>query len=366
MLDPIRRKEQEILEKINLAKKAAQERQKQELRRQQEQQKEAKINQYIQEITKRLQELKMQLQQSLEECTILGESDPLYQDLQQQLTIISEQIDNPRPLAEQQYQRDLQQEEIALHKREWEELIMAEERRMDETLAQWRQALVQDLLDTINGAKTYFEASDIAVYLRDYREDLLSTDQLEPLLRRLIARINELNTRGNAFELRYPVETTLNRMVDFALNQRAQRSAILAGSRSLAGSVPPISVLRQEHRHTPERPYEYRGLKGKVVIYGGHPRLQRNVVRRLPGVNFIWFEFDQDPEAIQERATVVKDANVAILLTTYTATAVQQTVQHLCDSLGVPLVYHHSTGIRSLIELIAVELQKQQLLAKML
>lgn len=359
MLDPIRRTEQEILEKINLAKKAAQERQKQERRKQQEQQREAKINQYMQEISRRLRHLQEQLQQSLAECAILGEEDPIYQDLRQQLQLVQSQLQNPRPLAEAQYQIQLAQEEVALNKREWEDLIIAEERRMDEALAQWRQGLIQDLSETIDAAKTYFEASDIAVYFRDYREDLLATEQLEPLLRRLIHRINELNTRGNPFELRYPVETTLNRMVDFALQQRSQRSTLLGGSRAA-----PLSTLRQEHRHSPDRPYEYRGITGKVVVYGSHPRLQRNVVRRLPQVTSVWFDFDLPPEALQDRVTTVGDADIAILLTTYSSQEMQQAAQEACQRFGVPLLHQHATGIRSLIELIVVELQKHHLLAK--
>ncbi|GAB4211938.1 MAG: hypothetical protein OHK0012_05360 [Synechococcales cyanobacterium] len=368
MIDPIRRTEQEILAKISLAKQAAQERQKQERRRQLELQKEAKVNLYIQEITSRLQELEFQIKQSLEECSILGEEDPIYQDLQEQLTTLAEQIANPRPLAESRYQADLEQEERQLSKREWDELIAAEERRMDEALAQWREDLVKDLLETIEGAKSYFEASDIAVYLRDYREDLLATEQLEPILRRLIARINELNTRGNPFELRMPIETTLNRMVDFALNQRSQRATLLGAGRS-SHAPTPICPLQEEHRQSSERPYEYRGLTGKVVVYGGHPRMHRNVVRRLPNVTFVWFDFDLSLTAMQERQTAVQDADVVILLTAYLSQTAQQLAQSTCDLFRLSLVYHHSTGIRSVIELIAVELQKHhhhQLFAKAL
>jgi hypothetical protein len=353
MADPISAKAQEIAEKIAKAKRALAEKKKRERQAELERQREHKIQLYCEQVRQGLMPLRDQLQESLEECAILGEEDPTYQELKQKWEEITQQIEDPRSLAEEMYQDELEREELLAQQKEWEEQAALEEKRMEEEVNQWRQDLFQDLLQTIESAENYFEASDIAIHIRDYKEDLLAIDALEPTLVRLIERLNKLNTRDTVLELRYPIDATLNRMADFAMNQRMQGSFFKGTNGS--------TQLKQSHRRQTNSPFEYKDVVGKVVVYGGHPRMQRNVARRLPFVNLIWFNQEEGVSSMVERSDVVKDADLVILVTAYTSHKVQKIAQSNCDSYGLTLTYQNSTGIGSMLELIAVELKKKQL-----
>ncbi len=354
MADPIATQEQLIAEKIAQAKKALAEQKRREREAQRQKEREHKVQLYCEQVRQRLYPLQEQLTASLEECSSLGDDHPVYLDLLSQLNQVAEQIEHPYPLAEQLYEEELERERIQEQQKEWEEQVLVEEQRMEEEINRWRQDLFQDLLHTIDTSENYFEASDLAIYIRDYKEDLIAIDVLETVMQYLIERLNELNTKDTVLELRHPIEVTLDRMVDFALKQRVQQSNFFKTN------TPP-SQLRQSHRRQAERPFQYSGITGKVVVFGGHPRMQRNVARRLPDVNLVWFNQDDSVTSMSDRAEVVRDADLVILVTAYTSHKVQKIAQASCDAYGVDLAYQNSTGIRPMLELIAVELKKSQL-----
>ncbi len=358
MIDPITTQEQLIAEKIAEAKKALADKRRVEREAQRHKERTQKIQQYCELVRQRLQPLKDQLAHSLAECVPLGEEHPVYLDLKSQLEQIDEQMANPLELAEQLYEEEIERERIQEQQKEWEEQVLAEEQRIENEINLWRKDLLQDLLHTIDTAENYFEASDIAIYIRDFKEDLIAIDALEAVLEYLIERLNELNTKDTVLELRQPIEGTLDRMVDFALKQRVQQSNFFKTNNG------PPSQLRQSHRRQAERPFEFKGIQGKVVVFGGHPRMQRNVARRLPDVNLVWFNQDESVTSMTERADVVRDADLVILVTAYTSHKVQKIAQASCEAYGVPLTYQNSTGIRSMLELIAMQLKKHKLTDK--
>lgn len=348
--------EQQIEDKITIAKHAVAEKKRRERIAKQERERAQKIQAYCEKVRERLRPIQESLLKSLEDCRILGDADPHFEELQNQLDEINDLMDNPESMAEQLYEEEREREEILEQQKELEEIVLSEERRIEQELCQWRQDLLQDLLQTIEKAENFFEASDIAIYVKDYKDDLLSIESLELVLRRLIDRINELNTRGTSpLELRQP-EATLNYMADFALKQRMQ------GNVHKVNGGP--AQLRQSHRQQVDRPFEYRGINGKVVVFGGHPRMHRNVARRLPDVNLIWFDQERGIASVADRSDVVRDADLVVLVTAYTSHKMQKIAQMSCDSYGLTLVHQNSTGISSMLELIAVELKKKRLADK--
>lgn len=354
--DPLADQEQQIAEKIALAKRAVAEKKKRQRQERLEQERAQKIKEYCEQVKERLRPLQQQLMESLEECAILGEEDQTYRALKAELDELQAKMDNPEPLAEQLYQEEIEREELLEQQREWEEYVLAEERRMEEEVNRWRQELLEDLIQTIDDTHNYFEASDIAIYIRDFKEDLLAINALETVLSHLIERLNTLNTRDTKLELRHPIEGTLNRMVDFALNQRMQGTFLKINNGP--------SQLKQSHRRQANRPYEYEDVEGKVVVFGGHPRMQRNVARRLPNVNLVWFNQDEGVASMSERADVVKDADMVILVTAYTSHKVQKIAQASCEAHGLTLTFQNSTGIKPTLELISVELKKKRLVRR--
>lgn len=354
--DPLADQEQQIAEKIALAKRAVAEKKKRQRQERLAQQRAEKIKEYCEQVKERLRPLHQQLTESLEECSILGEEDQTYLALKAELEELEDKMRHPEPLAEQLYQEEVEREELLEQQREWEEYVVAEELRMEEEVNRWRQDLYEDLIQTIDDTHNYFEASDIAIYIRDFKEDLLAISRLELALSHLIDRLNLLNTRETKLELRHPIEGTLNRMVDFALNQRMQGTFLKINNGP--------SQLKQSHRRQATRPYEYEEVEGKVVVFGGHPRMQRNVARRLPNVNLVWFNQDEGVASMSERADVVKDADMVILVTAYTSHKVQKIAQASCDAHGLSLTFQNSTGIKPTLELISTELKKRKLVRK--
>jgi predicted transcriptional regulator len=319
--------------------------QKRELERQvqREQQRQAKIDEYMALIRQGLNATHEKILTNLEELVDLGTDHPAYQLLKVQLQEIEQQLAHPEVLAEKAYEEEI-----------WEQDVAEDNRKIEEQINSWRRELQQDLSQSIDEADEYFAACDLAVYVRDYKEDLLAIGAFEAVVEHLVRRVNQLDSVGKPKEIRGSHSRTLDWMADFAQEQRYPRQ--------LLGSDGSLIKVRQSSRRQAERPYSYSDLTGKVVVFGGHPHMREGVLKRLGNsqVNLIWIDMEQSDTQAKERAEVVKGADVVILVISYCSHKFQTLAKAACDRHGLELTYCNQTGASSLIDLMVQKLSGNQ------
>lgn len=153
------------------------------------------------------------------------------------------------------------------------QLVLREERLLEETNRQkvrrWQEDLRDDLLDMILEQHDFFSATDAAIAIRGYVDDLKELGALEEVVDALINQINEHSEEGPVARLRGTHEQTLNFIYNKALENRSRTEHH------------PNIQPKSRHRKSDKRPELYADLSGRVLIFGGHDRLQTAVRNRL-------------------------------------------------------------------------------------
>jgi len=338
MADPLEQFRLEASTLVIQAREALVKKREQEQEALREQERLVKLQQYRDRVNEELQGIHQELSRVANELRELGEDHPQYLVLQEKIAQVELLMADPEEMALRLYASE-----------ESEALLQAEKVQMNLRLDEWRRALADDIQQSILNADEYFQASDLAIYVSDYRDDLAAIGLFDKMVELLVQRINELDNSGKPKEIRGHART-LDWLVDFAQKQRYPRT--------MFGGDGSISKLRQTTRKQAHRPFTYPHLKGKVIVFGGHPHMYEGVRERLTGsmVNLVWFDMEQADTQVRDRSDVVKDADLVVLVTPYASHKFQDIARSACKRFGRELIPCNKTGITSMLDVISQNL----------
>lgn len=264
-----------------------------------QQQREEQIQKAISDIKQRLEPLLEQVEQTLAEFSEKGSTDSLtYQKLVEKAAELQQRLSDAPTLAALAVDR---------------QLLLNEERLLDERQAlqttAWRQQLKQDLLEMIAEQADFFSATDAAIAVRGYVNDLKAIGALEEVVDALIAQINTTSDEGPVARLRGSYDQTLTFIYNKALENRARVER--------PSNVQP----RMRHRACEKRPNTYNQLAGKVVIFGGHDRLETAIRNRLrdSDVTLVWCTAQAGPQLAEQTEAHIPGADLILVITGYTS-----------------------------------------------
>lgn len=302
---------------------------------------ESQIEQTTTEIIARLQPLLQQVEASLEQFRQEGYTDSLsYKKLLDKAAEIQAKItDAPTLAALTVDQHMLLNEERLLNERQGEQVNG------------WRRQLKDDLLDMIDEQDDFFSATDAAIAIRGYMTDLKSIDALNEVVGALMDRINSLSKEGPVAKLRGSHENTLNFIYNKALENRAKVER-------------PYEVQpRLRHRASDKRPNAYSDLSGKVVVFGGHDRLETAVRNRLrdAAITLIWCTAQAGPQLMEQSESHIPTADLVIVITGYASHKLTEKAMRAAERSGKSVEMINTTGMIRLLEAIEYGLKAQQL-----
>lgn len=306
-----------------------------------QQQRETQIQQEIDRIKQRLEPLLEQVELMLKQLTAddFAES-ATRRKLEEKAADLRQKLADAPLLAAQAIDR---------------QMILNEERLLDERLTEqtnrWRQALKVDLLEMIAEQTDFFNATDAAIAIRGYLHDLKAIGALEEVVDALILQINTHSEEGPVARLRGNHEQTLSFIYNKALENRARVER--------APDVQP----RIRHRSSEKRPNPYGVLEGKVVIFGGHDRLETAVRNRLrdADVNLVWCTAQAGPQIAEQAETHVSNADLILVLTGYTSHKLTDKAVQAAQRVGKAVEMINTTGVVRVLEAIEYGLKTKQL-----
>ncbi|MBD2092549.1 DUF2325 domain-containing protein [Microcoleus sp. FACHB-1515] len=235
------------------------------------------------------------------------------------------------------------------------QMILNEERLLDERIAEqtnrWRQGLKADLLEMISEQQNFYSATDAAVAVRGHVQDLKAIGALEEVVEALIAQINATSEDGQPARLRGTHEQTLTFIYNKALENRARVDR--------ATEVQP----RIRHRTTEKRPNPYSQLEGKVVIFGGHDRLETAIRNRLRDsrVTLVWCTAQSGPQIAEQAESHVASADLVLIITGYTSHKLTDKATQAAQRNGKNIEMINTTGMVRVLEAIEYGLKSKLL-----
>ncbi|PLS68113.1 MAG: DUF2325 domain-containing protein [Cyanobacteria bacterium M5B4] len=238
------------------------------------------------------------------------------------------------------------------------QLILQEERLLDEQMASqlynWRQELKADLLEMVSEQNDFFSATDASVAIKGYVNDLKAIGALEELVDALIYQINLHSDEGPVAKLRGSHEQTLNFIYSKAMENRSRVDR--------APDVQPNT----RHRKSEKRPSLYSDLSGKIVVYGGHDRLETAVRNRLrdSDVEIIWCTEQGGLQLAAQGESHIATADMVIIVTGYASHSLTEKAVDVCKKAGIPYEMVNTTGMTRVLEVIEAGLKTKELARK--
>ncbi|WAL59739.1 DUF2325 domain-containing protein [Thermocoleostomius sinensis] len=235
------------------------------------------------------------------------------------------------------------------------QMILNEEKLLDERIAEqthrWRLALKADLLEMITEQQDFYSATDASIAIRPYIHDLKAIGALEEVVDVLIHQINTHSEEGPVARLRGSHEQTLTFIYNKALENRSRVER--------APDVQP----RVRHRSSEKRPNPYAILEGKVVIFGGHDRLESAVRNRLrdSNVNLIWCTAQAGPQIAEQSESHIASADLVLVVTGYTSHKLTDKAVQAAQRSGKSVEMVNTTGVVRVLEAIEYGLKTKQL-----
>ena len=308
-----------------------------------EQQRDEQVQKVVAEIHKRLDPLLEQVEDTISKFEVMNVEDSIVrQKLEEKAADLRRQLEEAPILAAQVADR---------------QLILNEERLLDEQLAEqtnsWREELKADLLDMISEQEDFYSATDGAISLRAYLQDLKAINALEEVVDALINQINLHSKEGPVAKLRGTHEQTLNFIYDKAMENRARVE--------VSRNVQP----RIRHRHSEKRPNPYNTLEGKIVLFGGHDRLATAVKNRLRDsqVTLIWCTAQDGLQMAQQAESHIASADLVLIITGYASHSLTEKAIQAAQRTGITPEMINTTGMTKVLEIIEYSL-KTKLLAR--
>lgn len=310
-----------------------------------QQQREEQIQKAIADIKGRLEPLLAQVEQALAEFDSKSCADSItYKKLEDKAIELRQRLEEAPTLAALAVDR---------------QMILNEERLLDERQTEqtsaWRQQLKADLLEMITEQADFFSATDAAISVRGYVADLKAINALEEVVDALIARINELSEEGPVARLRGTYEQTITFIANKALENRARVERCY--------DVQP----RARHRISEKRPNPYSQLSGKVVVFGGHDRLETAVRNRLrdSGVNLVWCTAQAGPQLAEQAESHVAGADLILVITGYASHKLTEKALQAVQRSSKTAEMVNTTGMIRLLQAIEYGLKTKQLVQRL-
>jgi hypothetical protein len=306
-----------------------------------QQQRDAQIQEEINKIKHRLEPLLEQVETMLQQLTgdDFAES-ATRRKLEEKAADLRQKLSDAPMLASQSIDR---------------QMILNEERLLDERIAEqtnrWRQALKVDLLEMIAEQTDFFSATDAAIAIRGYAHELKAIGALEEVVDALITQINTHSEEGPVARLRGSHDQTLSFIYNKALENRAR-----------VERTPDVQP-RVRHRSSEKRPNPYGMLEGKVVIFGGHDRLETVIRNRLRDVNvtLVWCTAQSGPQIAEQSETHIANADLILVLTGYTSHKLTAKAMQAAQRVGKTVEMINTTGVVRVLEAIEYGLKTKQL-----
>jgi hypothetical protein len=310
-----------------------------------QQQREEQIQKAIVEIQQRIEPLLAQVQQTIDDYTAKGCTDSLnYQKLAEKAAELRQNLEEAPMLAA-----------LTVDKR----MILSEERLLDERLteqaAAWRQQLKADLLEMISEQEDFFSATDAAIAVKGYTNDLRAINALEEVVEALINQINHTSEEGPVARLRGSYEQTLTFIYNKAMENRARVER-------------PYNVQpRIRHRTAEKRPNTYTQLEGKVVVFGGHDRLETAVRNRLrdSDVTLVWCTAQAGPQLAEQAEAHISSADLVLVVTGYTSHKLTEKALQAAQRSNKTVEMINTTGMIRLLQAIEYGLKTRLLVQQL-
>jgi len=240
-----------------------------------------------------------------------------------------------------------------------QQMILNEERLLDDRnskqLEEWRHQLKADLMEMILEQRDFYSATDAAVPVRSHMQDLKEIDALEEVVDALINQINAHSSEGPVAKLRGSHEQTLNFIYDKAMENRSRVER------------PPNVQPRTRHRTSEKQPNPYTQLEGKVVVFGGHDRLETAVRNRLrdSGVNLVWCTAQSGLQIAEQGENHIYNADMVIVITGYASHALTEKAMQAAEKAGISPEMINTTGMTRVLETIEYGLKTRLLQRRM-
>ncbi|AFY68708.1 hypothetical protein Pse7367_0397 [Thalassoporum mexicanum PCC 7367] len=308
-----------------------------------QEQRNEQIEQIVAQIEERLQPLLAQIEKMLAEFDGEGIQDSsVRQKLEDKAADLRKELAEAPALAAQEADR-----QMLLH----EERLL-EERLQDQT-NQWRYELKADLLEMINEQQDFYSATDASIAVRSEVNELKAIGALDEVVEALINQINAYSEEGPVAKLRGSHEQTLNFIYQKALTNRSRVER--------SPDVQPST----KHRKSEKRPSLYGDLEGKVVVFGGHDRLQTAVKNRLrdASVDLVWCTEQGGLQMAGQSENHINNADLVIVVTGYASHSLTEKALEACRRIGRSPEILNTTGMTRVLEAIESGL-KAQLLAR--
>ncbi|MFN3926086.1 MAG: DUF2325 domain-containing protein [Pseudanabaenaceae cyanobacterium] len=304
-------------------------------------QRKQKIEEYAHKIREQLSPQVIEIENLIQEFDREGDTESFARkQLEQKLAQLKEYIEKAPLVAEQE--ADYQ-------------LIATEERIQNERDAaqefQWRQALKEDLLEMIAEQDDFYSATDAAVAIKPYINDLKAINALEEVVEALMNQINKHSGEGPVAKLKGTYENTINFIYNKAMENRARVER------------PPNVQATVRHRKTEKRPVAYEDLEGKVLVFGGHDRLHTAVKNRLrySKVELVWCTEQDGLQIASQGEEQINSSDLVIIVTGYASHSLTERAIEACKRLGKNYEIVNTTGMTSVLQVIEAGLKTIQL-----
>jgi len=306
-----------------------------------QQQREEQLEKALAEIKQRLEPLLAQVEQAMVEYEHKGCTGTItYQKLEEKAADLRQKLADAPLLATQVVDK---------------QVILNEERLLDERQSEqvniWRRQLKEDLLEMIAEQQDFYSATDAAVAIRGYMNDLKTIGALEEVVDALIDQINAMSKEGPVARLRGSHDQTLAFIYDKAMENRSRVER--------APDVQP----RARHRSSDKRPNPYNQLEGKVVIFGGHDRLETAVRNRLrdSDVELIWCTAQAGLQMAEQAESHIATADLVLVITGYASHKLTERATQTAQRVGKTADMVNTTGMIRLLEAIEYGLKTKLL-----
>ncbi|MGL5923741.1 hypothetical protein [Chroococcidiopsis sp.] len=227
-------------------------------------------------------------------------------------------------------------------------------RLKDIELENQRRELKQDILEEIGQQRCFFEATDLAIYIRDRLKELSEINAVDEIAIALVNKINELSNRGPVAKHRLSGEETIRFTAQFALNNRIRAISIVGKPTARSSKPQKENSLALEN---PSRSLSH--LKGRVVIVGGDSTLELGVRAKLGDsqVEILhWANASAKQSQINKAVQAVEQADLVIAIAGVAPQKSIDTVVRSARSAKVKNSRLHAQGVGGVINAIEVGL----------
>lgn len=307
-----------------------------------QQERTSRINETIKSLEPQLRKIQQSIQAKLTSYANQKIADSLTKSrLEEQLKTVEEKLSQLDLVAMEIVDADvLKQEERLL------------ERQLAAETQAWREELKLDLLEALEREANFFAATDAAVEITQYLDDLKAINALGEVAAALVEAINRNSDQGLVAKHRRTDEHTIRVSYEKAMENRGR------------ANQPRVAKAKTNHRQTEQRPNPYQDLQGKVVVVGGHAQLETHVRKRLlnTAVEVFWCSATLGSRPLEQTMNQLESADLVLLLTGPAAHPESSQVINAAKRVDKEIVRINCSGLTRILEAIAYGLKAKQLI----